>query len=48
VRLEGEVLAENAPIRSLLARLGFSFRRDPDGGDVFLIEKTLAGSAAAR
>ena len=48
VRLEGEVLAENAPIRSLLARLGFSFRRDPDGGDVFLIEKTLAGSAEAR
>lgn len=46
VRLEGEVLGENTPMRSLLARLGFSFRRDPDGGDVLLIEKMLAGPAA--
>ena len=29
VRLEGEVLAENTPVRALLAGLGFSFRRDP-------------------
>ena len=28
-------------VRSLLARLGFEFRRDPDGGDVFSIDKTL-------
>jgi acetyltransferase len=46
VRLEGEVLGENTPMRSLLARLGFSFHRDPDGGDVLLIEKMLAGPAA--
>ncbi len=41
-RLEGEVLAENGPIRQLLGSLGFTFRRDPDGGDVLLIERNLA------
>jgi acetyltransferase len=45
VRLEGEVLAENAPIRALLGRLGFSFRRDPESSDVLLIEKSLAAAA---
>jgi acetyltransferase len=48
VRLEGEVLAENAAIRALLARLGFTFRRDPESADLLLIEKTLAGAAAGR
>jgi acetyltransferase len=45
IRLEAEVLAENLPIRALLARLGYSFHRDPDAADVFLVEKDL-GSAA--
>ena len=48
VRLEGEVLADNTAVRSLLARLGFSLRRDPDGADVFLIEKRLAGDSEVR
>jgi acetyltransferase len=38
-RLEGEMLAENEPIRRLLASLGFSFHRDPDGGDLLLFER---------
>lgn len=46
-RLEGEFLGENAPIRAVLTRLGFSFRRDPDGGDVILLEKRLAPLAGA-
>ena len=44
VRFEGEVLAENAPIRALLARLGYSFRRDPEAADVVLVEKALTGA----
>ena len=48
VRLEGEVLADNTAVRSLLARLGFSLRRDPDGADIFLIEKRLAGDSEVR
>ena len=47
VRLEGEVLAENTGIRALLARLGFSFHRDPESADVLLIEKLLAGGPPA-
>ena len=48
VRLEGEVLAENTGIRALLARLGFTFRRDPDSPELLLIERVLAGDPAAR
>ncbi|HEX9308041.1 MAG TPA: GNAT family N-acetyltransferase, partial [Anaeromyxobacter sp.] len=48
VRLEGEVLAENTGIRALLARLGFTFRRDPDSPELLLIERLLAGDPAAR
>ena len=40
-RLEGEMLSENLPIRNLLASLGFEFRRDPEGGDLILFEKTF-------
>jgi acyl-CoA synthetase (NDP forming)/GNAT superfamily N-acetyltransferase len=40
-RLEGEMLSENLPIRNLLATLGFEFRRDPEGGDLILFEKTF-------
>jgi acetyltransferase len=46
-RLEGELLADNLPIQRLLARMGFTFRRDPDGGDVLLIELRLAPLASA-
>jgi hypothetical protein len=35
------MLSENLPIRSLLASLGFAFRRDPEGGDLILFEKPL-------
>jgi acetyltransferase len=38
-RFEGEMLAENQPIRSLLASLGFSFHREPDGGDLVFFER---------
>jgi acetyltransferase len=41
-RFEGEMLAENLPIRRLLASLGFAFRRDPEGGDIVLFERTFA------
>jgi acetyltransferase len=44
-RLEGEMLAENLPIRSLLASLGFTFRRDPDGGDLVLFEQRFEAPA---
>jgi acetyltransferase len=44
-RLEGEMLAENLPIRNLLASLGFAFRRDPEGGDLVLFEQTFAPPA---
>ncbi|WP_242392519.1 bifunctional acetate--CoA ligase family protein/GNAT family N-acetyltransferase [Anaeromyxobacter oryzisoli] len=47
VRLEGEILAENERVRALLARLGYSFRRDPEEPDVFLIEKALGAAPAA-
>ncbi len=40
-RLEGEMLSENQPIRNLLASLGFTFRRDPEGGDLVLFERSL-------
>ena len=52
-RLEGEMLAENEPIRRLLASLGFSFHRDPDGGDLIFFERVYeegeptAGTRAA-
>jgi GNAT superfamily N-acetyltransferase len=46
-RLEGEMLAENMPIRNLLASLGFQFRRDPDGGDLVLFEQSFAPVAPA-
>lgn len=46
-RLEGEFLADNAPIRHVLTRLGFGFRRDPDGGDVILMERRLEPLPAA-
>jgi acetyltransferase len=46
-RLEGELLAENVPARSLMARLGFSIRRDPDSPDLCLVEKSL-GDVTAR
>jgi hypothetical protein len=36
------MLAENLPIRRLLASLGFTFRRDPEGGDIVLFEQTFA------
>ena len=45
VRLEGEMLAENLPIRRLLASLGFAFHRDPEGGDVVLFERSWAAPA---
>ena len=48
VRMGGEVLADNTKVRSVLARLGFTFHRDPDGGDVFSIEKRLAGGPPPR
>jgi acyl-CoA synthetase (NDP forming)/RimJ/RimL family protein N-acetyltransferase len=38
-RVEGEMLSENLPIRNLLASLGFTFRRDPEGGDIVLFER---------
>jgi acetyltransferase len=44
-RFEGEMLAENLPIRRLLASLGFSFRRDPEGGDIVLFERTFLAGA---
>jgi len=47
VRLEGEVLAENTPARSLMARLGFSQRRDPDSPDLCLIERDLSVTSAS-
>ena len=47
-RLGGEVLADNTKVRSVLARLGFAFRRDPDGGDVFSSRRRCAGRPAAR
>jgi acyl-CoA synthetase (NDP forming)/RimJ/RimL family protein N-acetyltransferase len=43
-RFEGEMLAENLPIRTLLASLGFKFHRDPEGGDIVLFEKVEAGA----
>ena len=45
-RFEGEMLSENLPIRNLLASLGFSFRRDPEGGDIVLFEQTFPDGAA--
>lgn len=42
VRLEGEMLAENLPIRRLLASLDFTFHRDPEGGDIVLFERSFA------
>jgi acetyltransferase len=44
VRFGGEILAENEPIRALLGKLGFSFRRDPDAPEVLLIEKLEDGA----
>lgn len=45
-RFEGEMLAENLPIRNLLASLGFRFRRDPEGGDIVLFERDEAAEPA--
>jgi acetyltransferase len=45
-RFEGEMLSENLPIRNLLASMGFSFRRDPEGGDIVLFERTFPDGAA--
>jgi acetyltransferase len=42
-RLEAEVLRENAGALALLARLGFSIRRDPESPDLCLGELSLAG-----
>ena len=41
-RFEGEMLAENEPIRRLLASLGFGFHREPDGGDLVFFERSYA------
>jgi acetyltransferase len=41
-RLEGEVLADNNRARSLMTRLGFSTRRDPESPDLCLVEMRLA------
>ena len=41
-RFEGEMLAENEPIRGLLASLGFTFHREPDGGDLLFFERVFA------
>jgi acetyltransferase len=41
-RLEGEVLHENTTALALMARLGFSIRRDPDSPDLCLVEASLA------
>jgi acetyltransferase len=41
-RFEGEMLAENEPIRGLLASLGFTFHREPDGGDLLFFERLFA------
>jgi acetyltransferase len=45
VRLEGEVLAENTRARALMARLGFTLRRDPESPELCLVERTLAEAA---
>ncbi len=44
-RVEGEMLSENMTIRKLLASLGFSFRRDPEGGDIVLFDRTFVDGA---
>jgi acetyltransferase len=41
-RFEGEMLTENEPIRGLLASLGFTFHREPDGGDLLFFERVYA------
>jgi RimJ/RimL family protein N-acetyltransferase len=41
-RFEGEILAENEPIRALLASLGFTFHREPDGVDLLFFERVYA------
>jgi acetyltransferase len=45
-RFEGEMLAENEPIRRLLASLGFTFHREPDGGDLVFFERVYAPGEA--
>lgn len=39
------MLSENMTIRKLLASLGFSFRRDPEGGDIVLFDRTFVDGA---
>jgi acetyltransferase len=41
-RLQGEVLHENTTALALMARMGFSMRRDPESPDLCLIELDLA------
>ncbi|HEY6098577.1 MAG TPA: GNAT family N-acetyltransferase [Anaeromyxobacter sp.] len=40
-RLDGEMLAQNAAVRALVTRFGFTIRTDPESADICLIEKTL-------
>ncbi|WP_242332920.1 MULTISPECIES: bifunctional acetate--CoA ligase family protein/GNAT family N-acetyltransferase [Anaeromyxobacter] len=44
LRLEGEVLHENTTALELMARVGFSIRRDPESPDLCLIEMSLTGA----
>lgn len=46
-RLEGDVLADNAPMRGLLAKQGFSVRPHPDGAHLVRVGKRLAESPQA-
>jgi acetyltransferase len=39
--IEGEVLAENAPMLRLVRELGFSARRSPDDAGVYVVERWL-------
>jgi len=47
VRVEGELLAENAAVRALLKPFGVRFHRDPENDDVLLFEKMLADEPKA-
>ena len=40
-RLEGEMLAENAAVRALVTRFGFTIAADPESAEVCLLEKIL-------